>query len=147
MRTLTAGPSVPAVVGEFEAVARIFVGGVLLTAGLAKWRLGMRTFAIAIQGYGILPQRTPATAARAIVASEIAIGACLIADVGEQGAAVAGASMLLAFAGAMAVTLVRGIAADCGCALFVKSERIRWRLVIRNLALAASLMPLIFGSR
>lgn len=129
-----------------ENVLCLCIGGVLLTAGLAKWRLGPTGFSLAIQGYRILPLRSSQLAARGLIVLEIAIGVALLVGVARSAVVVMAAALLTAFAAAMALSLARGLAADCGCSSFVGHQRIAWRLVYRNLALSAALAPVAVTS-
>ena len=119
---------------------RLVVGTFLLVAGFAKWRHGTRSFARAIRGYRLLPADLPDGVARLLPFAEMGIGAALIAGTAQPVAALFAAALLTLFATAMASALVRGFAPDCGCAS-ARGQRVSWRLVYRNLALAALLVP------
>jgi uncharacterized membrane protein YphA (DoxX/SURF4 family) len=128
----------------FEAavlIARILVGSTLLVAGIAKWRLGTRSFAQAIHGYRLLPADLPLGVARVLPVGEILVGVALLIGAGLPTAAFCAATLLTLFATAMASALVRGLAPGCGCSAFVREQRVSWRLVYRNLALGALVVP------
>jgi len=127
----------------FELVvllARIAVGSFLLVAGIAKWRLGARSFARAIRGYRLLPADLPDGVARVLPFAEMTVGAALLLGAGLPTAAFCAAALLTLFATAMASALARGFEPDCGCAS-VRGQRVSWTLVYRNLGLGALLVP------
>ena len=70
---------------------------------------------------------------------EIAIGLCLVIGVAPLASALAGIGTLLVFSIAVAADLRRGHTHPCGC-LGKGDTPIRWRLVYRNLVLAAALV-------
>jgi len=125
-------------------LVRIVVGVLLLTAGIAKWRLGAHSFAQAIQGYRLLPVDLPLGVARVLPFVEMAIGLALIVGAAMPWAALCAATLLTLFATAMASVLSRGLNASCGCSAFVQEQRVSWRLVYRNLALGG-LLVLVAG--
>ena len=116
--------------------SRTLIGSVLLIAAFAKGRHGLRYFERAIQGYRILPFGWT-FAARALVVLEACIGALLVTGRWPEIVTVGAAALLGAFAAAMTLSLLHGGSGDCGCRVF--GERIRWRLVYRNVALSALL--------
>jgi uncharacterized membrane protein YphA (DoxX/SURF4 family) len=121
-------------------LARIVVGTFLLVAGIAKWRRGTRSFARAIRGYRLMPADLPDGVARVLPWAEMAIGAALLVGAVQSTAAFCAAALLTLFATAMASTLARGFAPECGCAS-AGGQRVTWTLVYRNLALGALLVP------
>ena len=122
-------------------LARILVGVLLLTAGIAKWRLGVHSFARAIQGYRLLPVDLPLGVARVLPFVEMAVGIALIVGAATPWAALCAATLLTLFATAMASALTRGLETGCGCSAFAPERKVSWRLVYRNLALGALLVP------
>lgn len=127
--------------GPFVLLARIVVGSIFLVAGIAKWRLGAHSFAQAIHGYRLLPADLPVGVARVLPLGEMAIGVALLFGAAPPIAALCAATLLTLFATAMASALVRGLESDCGCSAFVREQRVSWRLVYRNLALGALMVP------
>jgi hypothetical protein len=125
-------------------IARIVVGLLLLTAGIAKWRLGAHSFAQAIQGYRLLPVDLPLAVARVLPFAEMAIGLALVVGAATPLAALCAATLLTLFATAMASALTRGLETGCGCSALVREQRVSWRLVYRNLALG-SVLVLVAG--
>jgi len=104
----------------------------LLLAAAAVHKLrDPAAFRAALAAYRLVP----AWCAPAIVALEVivAVALCVPGPVGPVGAA----GLLLAYAGAIAVNLVRGRRdIDCGCAGPAARRPIGWALVARNLLLA-----------
>ena len=127
-------------------IARVAVGLLLLTAGIAKWRLGVHSFAQAIQGYRLLPVELPHAVARVLPFVETTVGLALIVGAATPWAALGAATLLTLFAAAMASALTRGLATGCGCSAFARERRVSWKLVYRNLALAALLVPVASAS-
>lgn len=119
---------------------RIVVGSILLTAGVAKWRIGVHSFAQAIHGYRLLPVDLPLGVARVLPFAEMAIGLALLVGVVTPWAALCAATLLTLFATAMASALARGLETGCGCSSLVLEQRVSWRLVYRNLGLGALLV-------
>ncbi len=88
--------------------ARLIVGGVLLVAGLAKIRSGPTRFLQAIVGYDLLPRPLAALMASALPWLEVLVGGLLLLGWWTPLAALLGAGLLLVFAGAVAISLLRG---------------------------------------
>ncbi|MFN3423131.1 MAG: MauE/DoxX family redox-associated membrane protein [Novosphingobium meiothermophilum] len=110
-----------------------------LTAGIAKLR-ARDTFAGVVANYRLLPGSLVQPMAAMLPLAEIAVGALLIAGVGA--AALPAAALLLLFAGAMAVNIGRGRShIDCGCGRSELRQPLSRMLVIRNLVLAALVLP------
>ena len=116
--------------------------GVLLfaRAALAKYRR-LAEFAAVLDNYQLFPARLNGTLAIGVPAVETAIALLLIPPSTRQWAAVAGALLLLAYAGAIAVNLRRGRRdLDCGCAGPAERRPIAAWMVWRNVAIAAALL-------
>lgn len=118
--------------------ASVGVGLVFLASGRAKFR--HRTIlAGVVANYRMLPLRLVGPAAVALPYMEMAIGGALIAGLGKA-PALAGITLLLAFAVAMAVNIRRGRAhIDCGCGLSALRQPLSRSLIARNLMLAGLL--------
>lgn len=85
--------------------------------------------------YRLIPARfvSPVAAVLALVETGVAIG--LVAPQSRGAAAMAGGALLLAYAAAIAVNLLRGRSRiECGCG--GAGEGLSWSLVVRNGALA-----------
>lgn len=120
-------------------VAAIGNGLVFLTAGIAKLR-NRRIFAGVVANYRLLPAGLVGPVAMALPLAEVLIGAALL--VGVAAAAIPASALLVAFAVAMTVNIGRGRAhIDCGCGRSELRQPLSRTLVLRNLVLAALLIP------
>ena len=111
----------------------------LLFAFAASHKLRAWTeFQSVLRNYELLPERLLAPFAMALPAAEAsAVVLLLTGSTRTLGAALSG-GLLTAYAGAMAINLVRGrVNLDCGCLGFTRRQPIRWWMVVRNLAIAA----------
>jgi hypothetical protein len=122
-------------------VARLILGGVLAAASLAKLT-SPGTSRAALSSFGISGPRSQWSAWALLIAAELALAAGVIA--GVDAAALGAAALMLLFAGAMAVAILRG-RAGAPCACFGARSTVGWRGVARNLALAAAfaVVPLL----
>lgn len=119
-------------------VAKIAVGAVLFSAGLAKvW--DRSAFLKVVKGFGILPQFAVSAFAAILSGAEILTGLALFAGAlfAWSGIAWAGAVAMFLFALfgiAIAFNLLRGRTnISCGC-FGSKGRRLTWGLVVRALA-------------
>lgn len=99
-----------------------------------------------LANYRLLPQPLIAPIAVALPCAEILIAIGLVVPATRSIAALCAALLLLLFAAAMAINLLRGRRdIDCGCAMGLLRERIGWPLVARNLLLAAVALVIAWG--
>ena len=121
--------------------ARLFIAGVLLQAAAHKLANRLEFQGIVGQ-YRLVPRGFEALAAKAVTGLElIAVVALLLAPL--IGAALA-AALLLGYASAIAINLIRGRAhIDCGCG--GESTPLSPSLVIRNLLMVALLICVAFA--
>lgn len=121
-------------------VAAVCVGLVFVVAGVSKLRHRDLLPGV-IANYRLLPEAAVAPAALLLPIAELLVGAALIA--GESlFAPLSAIALLLIFAAAMAVNLRRGRShIDCGCGRSHLRQPLSWALVVRNVALAAALLP------
>jgi hypothetical protein len=115
-------------------------GLALLFAAAAWHKLGrVREFRAALAAYRLLPGRAVPAAAAALAAAEVAVAlALLLPSLGAAGP-IGAAALLLFYAGAIAVNLLRGRREiDCGCGGIAGAQPIAWGLVLRNAALSAA---------
>ena len=104
-------------------------------------------FAGVLANYRLLPDRLVAPAALLLPCLEIAVALGLLLPATRSLAALGAGLLLLLFAVAMAVNLLRGRSdIDCGCAIGLMRERIGWPLVARNILLAAAALLLVVGT-
>lgn len=118
--------------------ASVGVGLLFLIAGVAQWRHRALLPGV-IANYRLLPRQLVAPAATALPLAEMATGVALLIGLHPLAVLVAMA-LLLIFAGAMAINIMRGRGhIDCGCGHGALRHPIGWPLVARNIALAALL--------
>lgn len=128
----------------FIFVLRIFLGGLFLYSSLHKIQ-DPGAFAFAIRGYKMLPIEITNLFAIFIAWSEAVAATMLILGVMTRKAAGAVLILLVIFTIAIATTVVRGIAVDCGCFSAGSNHTTDYTLVIRNLFLiCAALMVMLF---
>jgi len=117
-----------------------------IRAGLAALLLGaachkvmdFERFREAVAGYRLLPPQFTTAAAGLLVCIECALSLCLLLFFGPS-TGVAVAALLLAYALAIAINLLRGrVNVDCGCTgPGGRRSELSWGLVLRNACLAA----------
>lgn len=121
-------------------VADILLGGLFLLGGVAKAR-DFAAFTGTLGNYMLVPEALVTPVAAAIVAAELALGGTAMAGlaIGSQAAMAGIAVLLLVYAAAMGINLLRGRDhIDCGCLGFGTGRAsLGWELVARNLGLAA----------
>ncbi|MEV0199538.1 MauE/DoxX family redox-associated membrane protein [Nonomuraea sp. NPDC050691] len=96
------------------ASAHLAVAAVLLGAALGKIR-DVRAFATTIAGYRVMPARLALPAAVAVLVTEVAAAALLLAPGPRRWGAVVAALLFAVFLGAMGSVLRRGLSVGCGC--------------------------------
>ncbi len=94
---------------------RIGLGAVLVYAAWLKLRDPWMLFAMAIDGYQLLPQWAVVAVARTLPWFELALGLVLIAGVWLRTAAGITVALQAAFIAAMAHSYAKGMKIDCGC--------------------------------
>jgi hypothetical protein len=130
------------------------VGLTLLSAGLIKLGRPSR-FIAELADYELLPRWLTGPAGVLIIVLELAAGCAAIMPTTRPAGCLVAIALLAAFAFAVIVNLVRG-RTDIACACFGRSsQRLSWRLPVRNGALAAmaavgiggadSLLPTVAG--
>lgn len=109
------------------------------SAALQKAR-AFRYFAEVFRAYRLLPPSLPAAAAAAVPLLELAVAAALLLPATRIAAAVAGAALLLLYALAIGVNLLRGRRElSCGCGGPDERRPIAAWMIVRNGLLAAAL--------
>ncbi len=122
-------------------VARVVLATVFLSAAAGK--LGRRReFEKTVRGYELVSDATARLVAATLPPLELVCGLLLVVGLATRIVALVLASMLLAFAGAVAVNLLRGREIDCGCLGAAGPRRITWLTVGRNLVFAAAALLL-----
>ena len=123
-------------------IASLCLGVLWLGAALGKWRAG-REFQQVLGAYKLLPLGLVPAVALLLPLLELCLALGLIVPVMQRLAASLSAVLLLAYALAMAINLLRGrIHIDCGCSLG-KKQAISWWLVTRNCALSSVSLGLL----
>lgn len=129
--------------------AGVVVALLFLVAGIDK----LRHFALlpgVIANYRLLPDALVAPAAamlplaELLIAAALPLGLLIPLPMFVHDAALAAALLLLIFAGAMGINITRGRRhIDCGCGHAALRQQLGWGQVVRNVVLAAGLLPLI----
>lgn len=140
---LSAGVLVPLVL---ILLLRGALGGLFLGAGVAKLLRPGRFFRV-VRRYGLVPSRVVRSAAFAVIAVEVTLGAALLVGIEVAVFLFLTGVALISFAAAVGTNLIRGRSFDCGCSILERESPISWSHVLRNTALgslaiaAASLEP------
>ncbi len=116
---------------------RFILASVFLVAGSAKL-LSSGEFALAVHNYQLPPAKASAVVGRLLPPLEVVCGMLLVLGLGIRPVSAALASLLLVFAGAVAINLARGREIDCGCFGESTDRRLSGWTVVRNVALAAA---------
>jgi uncharacterized membrane protein YphA (DoxX/SURF4 family) len=123
---------------DYAALAfRFVLGFVFLFASLPKIA-APRDFARAVANYQLLPHRLARHVARWLPTLELAAATCLLAGIAIPVVAAIASALLLAFAAAVAINLLRGRAIECGCGGLAAPKTIGPGLVVRDVVFAAA---------
>jgi hypothetical protein len=117
------------------------VGSLALVMFAAAWHKfsAPEEFVGALAAYRLIPDALVWPVARLLPVIEAALGIGILVPVTRQAALVGVAALVLLYAVAMAINLVRGRRSiDCGCG--GAAHPLSWGLVARNLVLAAAAM-------
>jgi hypothetical protein len=116
------------------------VGLVFLQAAFAKLR-HRELLSGVIANYRLLPSALVGPAALLLAPAELAVALGLLLG-GQALAATVAIALLVIFAAAMGINIIRGRREiDCGCGRSQLRQPLSWLLVVRNLVLAAILVP------
>lgn len=116
--------------------AALLLAGILAVAASAKLA-APGAFVGVVRNYRLLPDALSAPFAWALPAVELVTALGLLVPAQRHLAATAATALMLLFAAAMAVNLMRGRSEiDCGCFVGLVRQRIAWPLVWRNMMLA-----------
>jgi uncharacterized membrane protein YphA (DoxX/SURF4 family) len=127
---------------------RILLAAVFLYAAYSKIRQPWLLFAMSIDSYGLLPERSVLLVARALPWLELLLGLWLASGYGLRYAALAASAQLLLFFFVMLRSYVKGLGIDCGC--FGVGEALTVKTLARDGLLAACailLTVLAFSAR
>jgi uncharacterized membrane protein YphA (DoxX/SURF4 family) len=123
---------------DYAALAfRFLLGFVFLFASLPKLA-APRDFARAVANYQLLPHALARHVARWLPALELAAAACLLVGIAIPIVAAMASALLLAFAAAVTINLLRGRAIECGCGGLAAPKKIGPGLVVHDVVLAAA---------
>jgi hypothetical protein len=128
------------------AIAALIVACIaLLFAGAAIHKLrDLRRFDEIFTAYGLLPWAARLRLSRAVPLLEVLVAGALLLDVTRIAAACVGIALLLAYAGAITVNLLRGRRElACGCGGPDDRRPIAAWMVWRNILFAAALFPVM----
>lgn len=124
------------VIGAAALTGRYVVAFVMLGAAIPKL-LDRREFERAVSNYALLPARLVAPFSRWLPRAELAVALMLLLGIAVSVVATLAGVLLLAFAAAVSMNLMRGRRIDCGCYSSVAPRRIGWTLVGGDLVLAS----------
>ncbi len=116
---------------------RLFVGALLLAAGVLKAHDGPALTAVSIAAYRLLPPPVIAPLGTFLPYFEIFLGGYLVLGLFTRVAAIVASVQFVLFSAAVASLVVRGIPADCGCFGSGVSTPPSWLHVAGDLLLAA----------
>lgn len=129
----------------FGALIAICFAVLFASAAMHKWR-NLRNFEEAFAAYALLPQITKRHLTWLVPLSETAVAVGLLAGATRAGSAIAGALLLLGYAGAIALNLQRG-RRDIACGCGGPDQRrpiagwMAWRNLVLALLLAIAVCP------
>lgn len=124
-------------------ICRLTLGIIFLYAGVEKI-IAPREFAVAIYNYRLLPDQAINPLALILPWLEVFLAAGLIAGIYVRGASLISALLLMIFALALTVNLVRGLDISCGC-FGAASGNINWLYLVRDTGLLImSVFTLLF---
>lgn len=125
--------------GIVSLAVELFVGALLLAAGVVKIRAGERAVISAITGYEIGNEDQKRLAARLLPWLEAGLGSALILGFARDVTALGAGGLLTGFGVVMAHSLSAGRRHPCGCGGDRRPTFISWTLVTRNGVLVAAL--------
>ncbi len=132
----------PAVVGT----SALLLAGIFLPSAWSKLR-ALDEFAGVVAEYRLLPAALVRPVAVSLPVVEVAAGVLVLVPATRPVGAALAIALLLLFALAMAINVVRGrTEIDCGCFIGRQKERIGWPLVLRNLVLVVLAGPALLGA-
>ena len=104
----------PKVVNALVLVSRLVLGAIFIVAGVSKIGHAIE-FATQIAAFRLVPQPLIAPIAIALPFLEVLLGGYLVLGLFTRVSAWIAAVLLLAFDGAIASAVVRGLSVSCGC--------------------------------
>ena len=113
----------------FHWLCRLVLAGIFIYSGYVKLQEPLQ-FAVAIAGYKLLPENLIFPMATYLPWLEVALGVGILIGWKMRYFASAAAALLLFFIIVLAITISRGIEANCGC--FSLDERISPKTIARD---------------
>lgn len=117
---------------------RLFLAAIFIYSGYTKVDNPLQ-FAVAVEGYKLLPPGMVLWVVKTLPWFEIALGIALLAGIAIRYTAAVAGALLAFFIVVMAITYLRGIQASCGC--FGLGEPISPLTLLRD---AAFMLPALF---
>lgn len=115
--------------------------GLMFLFDAADKALNFRRFVNSLGAYQLCPDGMTQAAAIVLGSCGFLVGAALLGDIAVVQAAAGGSVLLMVFAAGMAINLARGRRdLECGCGTAADGQRLEWRLVARNIAMAGVLL-------
>lgn len=125
----------PALAGAVDVAA----GAIFVSGAWSKWR-EREAFALAMEGYELIPGVAVPSASLALIVAEFVIGGLLLTFFARPWPALAGVALLAVVTAAVVVNLLRGRTdIRCGCGGASGDQTLSWALVARNAVLAGGL--------
>lgn len=124
---------------------RFVLGTIFLLAGCAKLpRRG--EFEQVVRRYELVPPRTATAISKWLPSVEIGSGCCLLLGIATVPVAALLVCLLVVFAAAVSVNLLRGREISCGCHALGAPSEITWSTVGRNIVLIAMALLVALAS-
>jgi uncharacterized membrane protein YphA (DoxX/SURF4 family) len=128
----------------FLLFARLFVGGVFIVSGVAKWLDKPGTEA-SMSRYRFLPVGSGKLIANVFPLLELLVGLLLVLGLFTTAAALGAVALFVVFTGLIVYDLARGQNQSCHCFGRLSDERLTPMAVVRNLVLMALSLLVAFG--
>ena len=128
----------------FLLFARLFVGGVFVVSGIAKWLDKPGTEA-SMSRYRFLPVGSGKLIAGVFPVLELLVGLLLVVGLFTTVAAVGAVLLFVVFTGLIVYDLARGQNQSCHCFGRLSDEKLTPMAVVRNLVLMALSLLVAFG--
>jgi uncharacterized membrane protein YphA (DoxX/SURF4 family) len=122
-------------------LGRVLVGGMLLLAGLLKFKAGSRWFLQQILAYELVKGKIAWLLAQGLPWSEICLGILLLVGFMTPLVVIMSFALLCGFTAAVVSTFWRSKPVDCGCfgrRINTQAHQTRWKIAYRNLAYGKS---------
>jgi uncharacterized membrane protein YphA (DoxX/SURF4 family) len=116
-------------------LSRLFVGGILILAGVLKLKAGSGWFLQQILAYKLVKDKIASLLARGLPWAEILCGILLLIGFVTPLVAIISFALLWGFTAAITSTFLRGKPVDCGCFGRRTDTQAQWTIVYRNLGL------------